>query len=272
MEVPDRQILGRAGAALASSTSRSAGKSSHCRWSGRSASSSGPARVRQSRPQGDLDAALANAIVAAAQEVIDGKLDAQLSAGGLADRLGHAVEHERERGDLEPRDRDAGGTLGSKKPVHPNDHVNMSQSSNDTYPTAMHVAASPRQIARRPDSGARQAANALWPKAAQWQHIIKIGRTHTQDATPLTLGQEFSGYTHTGGERHRARRGLTLPHLMNWRRAARRWARGSTRKSRLRREAWPSEIAAITGLPFTTAPNKFEALAAHDAMVCSRAR
>jgi fumarate hydratase class II len=121
--------------------------------------------------------------------------------------------------------------MGSKKPVHPNDHVNMSQSSNDTYPTAMHIAAA-EEIEHRLKPALAKLRNALNDKAQTWKHIIKIGRTHTQDATPLTLGQEFSGYA------QQIENGL-------------------------------KRIAAITQMKFTSAPNKFEALAAHDAMVMS---
>ena len=158
-----------------------------------------------------------------------------------------------------------GGEMGSKKPVHPNDHVNMSQSSNDTYPTAMHIAA------RRGDPSAtccrrcgictRRSTH----KAKAWSHIIKIGRTHTQDATPLTLGQEFSGYAQqveNGIERIEQ----TLPMLMELAQGGTAVGTGLNAPKGFA-EKVAEQIAAITGLPFTTAPNKFEALAAHDAMV-----
>jgi fumarate hydratase class II len=159
-----------------------------------------------------------------------------------------------------------GGVLGSKKPVHPNDHVNMSQSSNDTYPTAMHIACA-EEIERRLLPALRRLHGALDAKAKAWGHIIKIGRTHTQDATPLTLGQEFSGYT-TQAANGIKRIESTLPDLMQL-------AQGGTavgtglNAPRGFAERVAARIAAITGLPFTSAPNKFEALAAHDAMVMS---
>jgi len=137
---------------------------------------------------GRLDPTLGAAIIAAAQEVIDGKLDAhfplvvwQTGSGTQSNMNANEVISNRA---IEMM----GGEKGSKKPVHPNDHVNMSQSSNDTYPTAMHVACA-EEISRRLLPALRTLHAALAEKAAQWQHIIKIGRTHTQDATPLTLGQ-----------------------------------------------------------------------------------
>jgi len=159
-----------------------------------------------------------------------------------------------------------GGELGSKKPVHPNDHVNMSQSSNDTYPTAMHIACA-EEIVRRLIPALRTLRDALDDKARQWAHIIKIGRTHTQDATPLTLGQEFSGYTQqveNGIERIEQ----TLPKLMQLAQGGTAVGTGLNAPVGFDK-AVAEKIAAITQLPFTTAPNKFEALAAHDAMVFS---
>ncbi|MDQ0348457.1 class II fumarate hydratase [Ancylobacter vacuolatus] len=224
------------------------------------------AAAETNRDLGHLDAALADAIIAAAQEVIDGKLDAhfplavwQTGSGTQSNMNANEVISNRAIEML-------GGTLGSKKPVHPNDHVNMSQSSNDTYPTAMHVAAA-EEIAHRLLPALAKLRDALGEKAAQWQHIIKIGRTHTQDATPLTLGQEFSGYTHqvaTGIERVEQ----TLPRLMELAQGGTAVGTGLNAPIGFA-EKVAERIAAITGLPFTTAPNKFEALAAHDAMVFS---
>ncbi len=157
-----------------------------------------------------------------------------------------------------------GGELGSKSPVHPNDHVNMSQSSNDTYPTAMHIAVAV-EIHNVLIPGMKKLRNALDAKAKDYKDIIKIGRTHTQDATPLTLGQEFSGYVTQldfGIQTIEA----TLPRLYML--AAGGTAVGTglnTRKGFAEKVA--SKVSSITGLPFVTAPNKFEALAAHDAMV-----
>ena len=162
-----------------------------------------------------------------------------------------------------------GGEMGSKKPVHPNDHVNMSQSSNDTYPTAMHVACA-EQVAGDLIPALKHLHAALEAKAKAWAHIIKIGRTHTQDATPLTLGQEFGGYAQqvaNGIERIEQ----TLPKLMELAQGGTAVGTGLNAPIGFA-EKVAAQIAEITGLPFTTAPNKFEALAAHDAMVFSPRR
>jgi fumarate hydratase class II len=159
-----------------------------------------------------------------------------------------------------------GGEMGSKKPVHPNDHVNMSQSSNDTYPTAMHVACA-EEIVHRLLPALQTLHNALNDKAQAWKDIIKIGRTHTQDATPLTLGQEFGGYAQqvkNGIERIEQ----TLPKLMELAQGGTAVGTGLNAPIGFA-EGVADKIAQITGLKFTTAPNKFEALAAHDAMVFS---
>ena len=141
---------------------------------------------------GRLDPAIGNAIVRAADEVIEGKLDDhfplvvwQTGSGTQSNMNANEVISNRAIEML-------GGEMGSKKPVHPNDHVNMSQSSNDTYPTAMHVACA-EEVVHRLLPALQTLHNALNDKAQAWKDIIKIGRTHTQDATPLTLGQEFSG-------------------------------------------------------------------------------
>ncbi|KAJ3737091.1 fumarate hydratase [Lentinula guzmanii] len=154
-----------------------------------------------------------------------------------------------------------GGELGSKKPVHPNDHVNMSQSSNDTFPTAMHVAAV-TEIHHSLLPALTELRDALDAKAKAFDHIIKIGRTHLQDATPLTLGQEFSGYVQqiTNGI---ARMEGVLPRLSLL-------AQGGTAGLNTKKGfdvKVAAEISKLTGLEFKTAPNKFEALASHDAMV-----
>lgn len=157
-----------------------------------------------------------------------------------------------------------GGELGSKKPVHPNDHVNKSQSSNDTFPTAMHIAVA-LEINRVLLPGLEKLHEALNEKAKAWKDIIKIGRTHTQDAVPLTLGQEFSGYAMqvcNGIKRVTD----TLPRLYELALGGTAVGTGlNTRKGFAEKAA--KKIAELTGLPFVTAPNKFEALAAHDAMV-----
>jgi fumarate hydratase class II len=159
-----------------------------------------------------------------------------------------------------------GGVMGSKKPVHPNDHVNMSQSSNDTFPTAMHVACA-EQISTDLVPALEHLLEALRKKSADWKKIIKIGRTHTQDATPLTLGQEFGGYAkqiENGIERIKS----TLPLLMQLAQGGTAVGTGLNAPKGFDKLV-AAKIAEITELPFKTAPNKFEALAAHDAMVMS---
>nr|GAT58976.1 predicted protein [Mycena chlorophos] len=157
-----------------------------------------------------------------------------------------------------------GGELGSKKPVHPNDHVNMSQSSNDTFPTAMHVAAV-TEINVSLIPALTELRDALDGKAKAFDHIIKIGRTHLQDATPLTLGQEFSGYAQqvsNGIERVQS----VLPRLSLLAQGGTAVGTGLNTKKGFDVKV-AAEISKITGLDFKTAPNKFEALAAHDALV-----
>jgi fumarate hydratase, class II len=215
---------------------------------------------------GRLPADLCKTIVAAAQEVIDGKLDAhfplavwQTGSGTQSNMNANEVISNRA---IEMM----GGVMGSKKPVHPNDHVNMSQSSNDTYPTAMHIACA-EEIHHRLLPALRHLHKALDAKAKAWDHIIKIGRTHTQDATPLTLGQEFSGYAMQVANAIR-RIETTLPDLMQLAQGGTAVGTGLNAPVGFA-EKVAARIAAITGLGFTSAPNKFEALAAHDAMVMS---
>jgi fumarate hydratase class II len=157
-----------------------------------------------------------------------------------------------------------GGTIGSKTPAHPNDHVNMGQSSNDTFPTAMHIAvATTARDVTLP--GLQKLHGALVDKAAAFDKIIKIGRTHTQDATPLTLGQEFGGYAFQV-EQGIKRVTTALHNIYPLAQGGTAVGTGlNTRKGFAERIA--AKIAEITGLPFVTAPNKFEALAANDAMV-----
>ncbi len=215
---------------------------------------------------GHLDPKLGAAIVRAAQEVIEGKLNDhfplavwQTGSGTQSNMNANEVISNRAIEML-------GGEMGSKKPVHPNDHVNMSQSSNDTYPTAMHIACV-EEIVHRLVPALQKLRNALNDKAQAWKNIIKIGRTHTQDATPLTLGQEFSGYT-TQVENGIKRIELTLPDLMQLAQGGTAVGTGLNAPVGFA-QAVADKIAALTGLPFTSAPNKFEALAAHDAMVFS---
>jgi fumarate hydratase class II len=213
---------------------------------------------------GKLDPKLGEVIVRAAQEVIDGKLDEhfplvvwQTGSGTQSNMNANEVISNRAIELL-------GGEMGSKKPVHPNDHVNMSQSSNDTFPTAMHIACA-EEVARRLIPALRHLHAALDAKAKAWSGIIKIGRTHTQDATPLTLGQEFSGYAQQIANGIK-RLELTLPMLMELAQGGTAVGTGLASPAGFA-EKVAARIAELTGLPFTSAPNKFEALAAHDAMV-----
>ena len=157
-----------------------------------------------------------------------------------------------------------GGTMGSKEPVHPNDHCNRSQSSNDTFPTAMHIAAA-EEIVHMLVPSLQQLHNALNDKAQCFKDIIKIGRTHTQDATPLTLGQEFSGYVAMVANGIARVEGV-LPKLYELAQGGTAVGTGINAKIGFA-EKFADEVAAYTKLPFVTAPNKFEALATHDAMV-----
>jgi fumarate hydratase, class II len=215
---------------------------------------------------GRLDPKLGQIIIAAAQEVIDGKLDEhfplvvwQTGSGTQSNMNANEVISNRAIEML-------GGEMGSKKPVHPNDHVNMSQSSNDTYPTAMHIACA-EQIVHDLIPALRKLHAALLAKQKAFEHIIKIGRTHTQDATPLTLGQEFSGYV-TQIANGIKRIEQTLPSLMEMAQGGTAVGTGLNAPVGFAEKVAES-IAAITGMAFTSAPNKFEALAAHDAMVMS---
>src|SRR3569832_9071 len=212
---------------------------------------------------GQLDKNIGEAIVRAAQEVIEGKLDEhfplvvwQTGSGTQSNMNPPEVISNRAIEML-------GGEMGSKKPVHPNDHVNLSQSSNDTYPTAMHIA-SAEEIQHHLIPALRTLRDALHVLVVCWLHIIKIGRTHTQDATPITLGQEFSGYA------QQIQNGIgrieqTMPALMQLAQGG--TAVGTGLNAPIGFDKLVAErIAKITGMAFTTAPNKFEELAAHDAM------
>jgi fumarate hydratase class II len=159
-----------------------------------------------------------------------------------------------------------GGVMGSKKPVHPNDHVNLSQSSNDSFPSAMHIAAA-EEIVRRLLPALRHLHAALDKKAKEFDPIIKIGRTHTQDATPLTLGQEFSGYAAQVASGIK-RVEQTLPEQYMLAQGGTAVGTGLNAKKGFA-EKFAAEVVKITGLPFVTAPNKFEVMAAHDAYVAA---
>jgi fumarate hydratase, class II len=213
---------------------------------------------------GQLDKDLGKTIAAASQEVIDGKLNDhfplvvwQTGSGTQSNMNANEVISNRAIEML-------GGVMGSKKPIHPNDHVNMSQSSNDTYPTAMHIACAEETV-RHLIPALQHLHDALDAKAKAFADIIKIGRTHTQDATPLTLGQEFSGYAAQVASAIR-RIEATLPGLYELAQGGTAVGTGLNAPVGFA-EKVADHIAKITGLPFVTAPNKFEALAAHDAMV-----
>ena len=213
---------------------------------------------------GKLDQRLCDAICAAAEEVMDGTLIDhfplvvwQTGSGTQTNMNTNEVIANRAIEIL-------GGELGSKSPVHPNDHVNMGQSSNDSFPTAMHIAAV-EEITHRLIPNLEHLQEALAVKTAEFDKLIKIGRTHMQDATPLTLGQEFSGYAKQI-EYGVARLKSALPRLYQLAQGG--TAVGTGLNSRIGfAERFAAEVAAITGLPFVTAENKFEALAAHDAIV-----
>jgi len=212
---------------------------------------------------GKLDQVLGEVIAVAATEIIEGKLDQhfplviwQTGSGTQTNMNANEVISNRAIELL-------GGELGSKKPVHPNDHVNMSQSSNDTFPTAMHIATATETV-NRLFPALDHITNALREKENAFSHIIKIGRTHTQDATPLTLGQEFSGYRAAlEYSRRRIEDALSDIYLL---------AQGGTavgtglNSPKGFDTCFAEAVSEITGLPFKTAPNKFEALASHGAL------
>jgi fumarate hydratase class II len=222
------------------------------------------AAAETNRELGLLDQRRAGAIVRAAREVIDGKLDDhfplvvwQTGSGTQTNMNLNEVIANRANELL-------GGELGAKKPVHPNDHVNMSQSSNDSFPTAMHIAAVERIVADLiPALG--ELCAALHKKEKAFAGIVKIGRTHTQDATPLTLGQEFSGYA-AQVESGIARLRVAVKDLYPLAQGGTAVGTGLNSKPKFAK-AFARHVAKITKLPFTSAANKFEALASNDAYV-----
>jgi fumarate hydratase class II len=216
------------------------------------------------RDLGKLDPALADLIVAAADEILAGRLDDhfplyvwQTGSGTQTNMNVNEVISNRA---IEL----AGGEKGSKKPVHPNDHVNMSQSSNDTFPTGMHIAAA-EQVVHHLVPAVRALRDALAAKSAEFADIVKIGRTHLQDAVPLTLGQEFSGYVAQLDDDLR-RIDLVLPGLYELAIGGTAVGTGLNAHPEFA-ERCAVTIAGLTGLPFVSAPNKFAALAAHDGLV-----
>jgi fumarate hydratase class II len=222
------------------------------------------ASAETNRELGLLDQRRARAIVRAAREVIDGKLDDhfplvvwQTGSGTQTNMNLNEVIANRANEML-------GGERGAKKPIHPNDHVNMSQSSNDSFPTAMHIAAVERIVADLIPALSELHA-ALRKKEKAFAKIVKIGRTHTQDATPLTLGQEFSGYA-SQVESGIARLRIAGKDLYPLAQGGTAVGTGLNSKPRFAK-LFAKHVAAITKLPFTSAPNKFEALASNDAYV-----
>jgi fumarate hydratase class II len=222
------------------------------------------AAARVNARNGGLDASIAEAIQQAAGEVARGDLDGQFplviwqtGSGTQSNMNANEVIAGRANEKLT-------GKRGGKEPVHPNDHVNMGQSSNDSFPTAMHIAAA-RSVQRRLVPALRTMHDALIDLANRWDGIVKIGRTHLQDATPLTLGQEFSGYAQQIQDNF-DRVEAVMPRLY-------RLAQGGTavgtglNAPKGFAKAIAAEIANLTQLPFTSAPNKFAELAAHDTLV-----
>jgi len=211
-----------------------------------------------------LDAHRADLIVRAADEVIAGTLDDHFPLSvwqtGSGTQTNMNVNEVIANRAIEL----AGGKLGSKDPVHPNDHVNMSQSSNDTFPTAMHVAAA-LEVTRRLVPSVRALRDALAAKAREFDDIVKIGRTHLQDAVPLTLGQEFSGYV-AQLDASLARIDVTLPGLLALAIGGTAVGTGLNAPAGFG-DAVARKLAELTGLPFVSAANKFAALAAHDDLV-----
>jgi fumarate hydratase class II len=222
------------------------------------------AAAEVNRSLGLIDRRRARAIITAAQEVIDGKLDDhfplvvwQTGSGTQSNMNLNEVIANRANELL-------GGKRGEKSPVHPNDHVNMSQSSNDAFPTALHIAAA-SEIAQLLDPALAHLHAALQRKSKEFARIVKIGRTHTQDATPLTLGQEFSGYAEQV-RLGRARVRLVQKQLYPLAQGGTAVGTGLNAKPQFGR-LFARRAAALSRLPFTSAPNKFEALASNDAYV-----
>ena len=213
---------------------------------------------------GELDAKLGDAVSRAAQAVVDGKLDAEFPL--VVWQTGSGTQSNMNANEVIAglANEQLGGQRGGKSPVHPNDHVNRGQSSNDTFPTAMHLAAA-EQAVRYLLPALEHLLAALRKKQEEFKDVVKIGRTHMQDATPLTLGNEFSAYATQiayGIDRVKS----ALPRVYELAQGGTAVGTGLNAKKGFA-EAFAAEVATITGLPFVTAPNKFEALAAHDALV-----
>lgn len=222
------------------------------------------AAAETNRDLGVLDGKLADAIAAVAQDIADGKFDDQFPL--VVWQTGSGTQSNMNVNEVIANVANVklGGKRGAKAPVHPNDHANMSQSSNDSLPSAMHIAAALR-LEKHLKPALQHLHDALDAKAKEFADIVKIGRTHTMDATPITLGQEFSGYA--------AQVKSALAHIAEAQRALYPLAQGGTAVGTGMNsppgfaEKFATKIVAYTGLPFVSAPNKFEHMAAHDAFV-----
>ena len=221
------------------------------------------AAAEVNKAQGELDPALADAIVAAAKRIEDGTLDDHFPL--VVWQTGSGTQSNMNVNEVISNlaNETLGAGRGTKKPVHPNDHVNRGQSSNDSFPTAMHIAAAV-ELTRTLLPALERLRGALQAKVEAFDSIIKIGRTHLQDATPVTLGQEFSGYVAMVANAE-ARVRMTLPGLLELAQGGTAVGTGLNAKRGFA-EAFAARIAAYKGLPFVTAPNKFEALGTHDAL------
>jgi fumarate hydratase class II len=222
------------------------------------------AAAEVNRDLGSLDAKRARAIVAVAQDIADGKLDGNFPLSVWQTGSGTQTNMNVNEVIANAANVALGGELGAKTPVHPNDHVNMSQSSNDSIPTAMHIAAAMR-IGDHLLPAMTKLHAALDKKAKEFAKIVKIGRTHTMDATPITLGQEFSGYA-AQVKSAIARLKLAQRELFPLAQGGTAVGTGLNAKPKFAK-AFAKRIAALTHLPFTSAPNKFEHMAGHDAYV-----
>ena len=222
------------------------------------------AAAEVNRDLGDLDAKRAKAIIDVAQDIADAKLDEHFPLSVWQTGSGTQTNMNLNEVIANSANLALGGELGAKKPVHPNDHVNMSQSSNDSFPSAMHIAAA-MQIAQHLLPALDGLQRALDKKAKEFANIVKIGRTHTMDATPVTLGQEFSGYA-AQVKSAAARLKLAMRELYPLAQGGTAVGTGLNSKPKFAK-AFARRIASLTKMPFVSAPNKFEHMAGHDAYV-----
>jgi fumarate hydratase class II len=222
------------------------------------------AAAEVNRDLGDLDAKRAKAIVAVAQDIADGKLDEHFPLSVWQTGSGTQTNMNLNEVISNCANLALGGKLGAKTPVHPNDHVNMSQSSNDSFPSAMHIAAAMR-ISQHLLPALDVLQHALDKKTKEFAKIVKIGRTHTMDATPITLGQEFSGYA-AQVKSSIARLKLAQRELYPLPQGGTAVGTGLNSKPKFAK-AFAKRIATLTKMPFVSAPNKFEHMAGHDAYV-----